>query len=409
MPLTAQQIDEQIIPFYQELAATGIPMDLGELTQSLAALQAESTLILSEIHKVIGFYPNPASNEHWAKAMEKLGITNVPKNTRGGPKTDEHTLRRYIDRYPLLEKLQTARKLKMSIATLQKLKGALEARILHSGRSTVHPTYYIGEEVSRVHSGGEANPMNWPKETRKLVSQFGYWVGEADYSSLELMVLAVLSGDTRLLEELKEGNHFEKVGATFFGVETLTYDQRQTAKVGVYASLYEGPPAVVSAAVNQARREDAKAKGLDPRRIERFSQRDAEEFQQKWRDRYPQAESFRQKLARATTFAVSYHGRKMPLDRGSEEYRIRLAINSPIQNTAADLAKQGFLNVHHSENLRSLGLKVFTTRHDSIAFLLPQKADRDLVEMYLKEEMEKVDPEFPLRVRVKFGPNWGSL
>ena len=96
-------------------------------------------------------------------------------------------------------------------------------------------------------------------------------------------------------------------------------------------------------------------------------------------------------------------------DEVSLRKRNSLAVNSPIQNTAGDLAKAGFSNLFEDPRLRQLDVNFLTTVHDSILLSVPESVDKVLIERIIKEDMESADPNFPIEVKVSFGLNWGEM
>lgn len=408
-----QQIDSRVHPMYREMESQGIPMD----DQSLQNLIAAKTLTLNNIKQKIaqqvGFVPSATDPKDWQKVAQHFGVS-LPAGSRG-PKTDEWTIKKFRDQVPLLLDMQEARKVTLSLSLIQKLRQTAQNRLQAEGRHTIHPTYEHHDELGRVHSGGEANPMNWTDDVRGLVSIPGYYIVEADYKALELRVLMRLSNDPILERDLAGDIHTE-VAKAIFGTNNPTYEQRQVAKVVTYATMFGGSEGTVAGPINESRKAEAEAQGK--KNYKKMSYDEAGKLQDAWRAKYPIASAYLDQLGSATSHAVSYHGRQKELPQPTsvdpDEYesqlaaKRRLAINSPIQNTGGDLAKVGFANLFEDPRIHTLGVRLITTRHDSIVMAVPDKVPQDVVKRVITEDMESADPHFGLQVEVKFGKAWGA-
>lgn len=412
-----EQIDKRALAMYESLVLEGIPINPQKAETLLNENRAKLNQILQEINQVEGFIPNPNKGEDWQKIASKYNVT-LPRTSRG-PKTDVWTVKRYKDKIPTLTKLSEAKSFIRTISLLESVYKKALANFKTRGQNRIYPEYRIEPDLGRVHSMGEANPMNWTPEQRDLVSLDGYYIVEADYKAIELVVLAVLSRDPNLLKDLLQPDIHQNVGEDIFKTKTLTSDQRDATKAITYGTMYGAPESTVANQVNDARKQRAIAEGKDPDKIRKMSYAEAKRHQDAWYARYSEAAAYIDALGSATNEAVSYHGRikKLPpvdsLDPEEREKqkgtRRRLAINSPIQNTASDLAKKGFVNVWEDPRINYMGAKIITTRHDSISLLVPDDVPREDIERILRENMEGIDENFPLKVDFKYGKSWGSL
>jgi DNA polymerase I-like protein with 3'-5' exonuclease and polymerase domains len=408
-----QSIDSRINPFYRELETLGLPLDPQELQTLAYQRQQELNKIKQELAKSLGFIPNPNKPEDWQRAADKYGVT-LPTNSRG-PKTDEWTVKKYRDQIPEMLSLQEARRLTLRISQIKKLQQTAASRFKAEGKHTVHPTYHHDEELGRVHSGGEANPMNWTDDIRKTVKLPGYYIVEADYKALELKVLRKLSGDPQLTTDLKGDIHSE-VAKAIFSTSNPTDEQRQVAKVVTYATMFGGSEGTVAGPINEARKQEAEKQKKTYYR--KMTYEEAGRLQEAWRRKYPKAAAYLDKLGAAASFAISYHGRQKALPNVSSQdldemeqqlaAKKRLAINSPIQNTGGDLAKLGFASVFEDPRVYALGIRFITTRHDSIVLAVPMQVEKDVVSRILREDLESADTEFDLEVEIKVGDSWGT-
>jgi DNA polymerase I-like protein with 3'-5' exonuclease and polymerase domains len=394
---------------YREMETSGIPLD-PELLQNLIVQKSRQlNEIKQKISQQVGFIPSPSDPKDWQKVAQASGVS-LPLGSRG-PKTDEWTVKRFRDQVPLLLDMQKGRSINLSLSSLRKIQLLAQNRLQAEGKHSVNPTYEHHDDLGRVHSGGEANPMNWTDDLRGTVKIPGYYIVEADYKALELRVLMRLSNDPDLERDLNGDVHTE-VAKAIFETNNPTHEQRQIAKVVTYATMYGGGPGNVYGPVNESRR--AEAEQNSKKFYKKMTPDEALKLQEAWKKKYPVASAYLEQLSNATTHAISYHGRRKelpPPDMSAEDpyaARKRLAINSPIQNTGGDLAKLGFANIYEDPRIYTLGVRLITTRHDSIVMAVPDKVPQDVISRVIKEDLESADPHFGLQIDIKFASAWGS-
>jgi DNA polymerase I-like protein with 3'-5' exonuclease and polymerase domains len=257
-----------------------------------------------------------------------------------------------------------ARKLTLVISQIKKIQQTAGVRLQAEGRHSLHPTYKFNVELGRVYSGGEANPMNWTDDLRKIVKISGYYIVEADYQALELRVLVRLSNDFQLEKDL-QGDFHTEVAKVIFSINAPSYEQRQVAKVVTYATIFGGSEKTVAGQINDLRKVEAEKQGN--KNYKKMSYEEAGCLQEAWRDKYPVAAAFLDHLGTSAIHVTSYHGRQKALPQPSHTdphelkralaLKRRLAINSPIQNTSGDLAKLGFANIYEDPRIHTLGIR----------------------------------------------------
>jgi DNA polymerase I-like protein with 3'-5' exonuclease and polymerase domains len=417
MPIPFQQIDQRVFPLYEQLQDRGIPLHRETLETTLVEKQHLLVRLQENINREAGFEVNPNRATDWEKIITNQGGT-MKRTPTGAPATDDWAVKSLKDKHPIVLQLSEARKLIRVISQLKNLQNTASSRFKTEGYYGVKPTYKFDPELGRVHSGGEANPMNWPTHLQSIVRHPGRVIVKADYKAMELYVLAKMSGDSHLQFDLQSGDIHSQVAVDIFSTSTPTTDQRRVAKIVTYATIYGGTAVTVAAPVNESRKREAEEKGT-PGRFKRMSYSEAENLQQAWRNRYPVAAAFIDHLGESTQQAISWHGRTKvlpPVQGDSDEAvqksvdtRRRLAINNPIQNSAGDIAKQGFANVFEDPRISQLDGQILTTVHDSIVISFPENTDRQVVDSILKENMEQADPDFNVPVDIKWGLSWGDI
>jgi DNA polymerase-1 len=379
-------IDNLARPFYDSLSQRGIPLNLETLRSQKDVEQKKLDAILHDLEQKFGFLPNPNRSDDYAKIAQMKGYP-LPTTPTGRPKTDEWTIARAEKQVPELKSLQQARSVRRRVSILTNLESVARD-------NRVYPTYSLDPTLGRTHSGGDANPMNFsPEIEQPHVAIPGHSILVADYSRIEPKVLAFLSQDNQLQQDLK-GDPYYSLAKTAFNTPNPTPDQRNKGKVAFLAMIYGTTPKGLAAQLS----------------IPLYA---AEKIMAAWHKRYPGASSFiKQSIeeGRNQGYAESFHGRRKPLDKPDPEANDRLAFNSKIQNTSGDLSRIGFTNAASNSELKQLGVEILTTVHDSLVMSVPHGANLDRIKSLLKYEMvDRNDPRFDLAVEFKLGDTWATV
>jgi DNA polymerase I-like protein with 3'-5' exonuclease and polymerase domains len=380
-----QQLDARAARLYAHLQDQGILLDGAALHQLLDSSRAALTHALSVLERLTGFRPNPNSPHDYVRIARQAG-QELPRTPSGRPRTAASITAQLGHQIPALALLTNARRLRRKVSLLSGL-----ARRLRGGR--VFPTYWLDPELGRAHAGGAANPMNWEPDLQRLVTVPGKWILVADYQRLELKVLATLSSDPQLQRDLQHDPYLA-AARSLFQTPNPSPAQRAQAKTATLASVYGQSPRGLATQLHVP--------------IET-----ARQLQWQWAQRYPHATAYLRLLVdrgRATGQALSYHGRTklIPTDRPLDA-RDRLAINSPIQNTAGDLARIGFCHLFEDGRTRQLGLELITTVHDAIVLASAHGTDLEPVRAHLQDCLvDRNDPAFGLSIAIKVGANWAD-
>lgn len=278
---------------------------------------------------------------------------------------------------------------------------------------------YVVPETGRVHasfdqavaatgrlSSSNPNLQNIPirsaagREIRRaFVPADGHVLLAADYSQIELRILAHLSGDEGLARAFREGFDIHRAtAAEIFQVDPddVTYEQRDRAKVINFGVLY----------------------GMGPQRIARefgVTTAEAKDFIQRYLGAYPSVKAYLEGIverAREDGYVTTLLGRVRhlpelqsgrPMTRAFGE---RIAVNTPIQGTAADLIKLAMVNLHRRLGGSAAAAGMIVQVHDELVLEVPA-ADVDEVAKLVREEMEQaIDLDVPLRVDLGTGDNW---
>jgi DNA polymerase-1 len=399
-------IEEPLLKVLAEIEEEGFRIDTvrlmefkGELSQKMNAIQqrireiAENELLNISSPKQIGIL-----------LYEKLALNpKVKKNSKDSYPTDEETLLSMEDKSPVIRDILEFRGLKKLISTYIEPFPTLIDH--HTGK--IHTTFNQALTATGRLSSARPNLQNIPvrtelgREIRKAFvpsSPDGYIVS-ADYSQIELRLMAAMSGDTELIQAFKDGKDIHTAtAAKVFKVteDQVTSDQRRKAKMLNFGIIY-----------------GISAFGLAQRL--HISRSESKEIIEEYFKHYPQVLEYMEKMkqsARERGYVETICRRKRYLpDINSRNVNVkglaeRNAINAPIQGSAADIIKLAM--IHVQRRLRSEGLKskMILQVHDELVIdTLPSELEQ--VMQIVKSEMEGVmDIGIPLTAECNYGRNW---
>jgi DNA polymerase-1 len=332
----------------------------------------------------------------------KLGLPVVKKTATGAPSTDEEVLEKLAEDFPLPAKILEHR-------GLSKLKGTYTDKLAQlalprTGR--VHTHYAQAVAVTGRLSSNDPNLQNIPVRTvegRRIREAFvappGSVIASADYSQIELRIMAHISGDESLLHAFQQGLDVHRAtAAEVFGVavEQVSSEQRRYAKVINFGLIYG------MSAFGLARNlgiDNTAAKNY----IERYFQR------------YPGVKRYMDETkleAKAKGYVQTVFGRRLympeinspngPRRSGAE----RAAINAPMQGTAADLIKLAMVKVQQVLDEQQRATRMIMQVHDELVFEVPQ-GEVDWLKVEVPRLMAGVaELKVPLLAEVGVGPNW---
>src|SRR5437016_8642103 len=396
-------IEKPLIEVLADLELTGIRIDVPRLQKLSDELGRQIDALLHEIYQLAGGEFLPGSTQQLAEVLYKKLNLPVLKRGKTGPSTDQEVLEELAQQHPLPAKAPQHRQ-------LTKLKNtyldALPAVIGRDGR--LHTTFDQAVAATGRLSSVNPNLQNIPIRTsigakirEAFIPEPGWKLLSADYSQIELRVLAHISGDPVLRASFESGEdlHARTAGETF-GVPPaeVSRQQRDIAKMINYGIAYG------LSAFGLAHR-----LGLDTSAaadiIERYFARYAKVKQ--WLD-----DTIAQ--ARTSGMVKTMFGRrrylpdinsKNPAARSAAE---RTAVNTPIQGTAADLVKRAMLRADRALTARALKAKMLLTVHDELVLEAPPP-EIETVGPLLVEEMRKAaDLAVPLEVELGQGETWAA-
>ena len=367
-----------------------------ELGQRIFALEQEA-------YEIAGQPFNLASPKQLGEIFfDKLGLPVIKKTATGARSTDEEVLEKLAEDYPLPARILEHR-------SLAKLKGTYTDKLAQlalprTGR--VHTHYAQAVAVTGRLSSNEPNLQNIPVRTaegRKVREAFvappGCVIASADYSQIELRIMAHLSDDAALLKAFHDGLDVHKAtAAEVFGLtpDTVSSEQRRYAKTINFGLIYGMSAFGLAKALGI---DNTAAKNYIARYFERFA--GVKQYMDATREQ-----------AKALGYVETVFGRRLmlpeinspngPRRAGAE----RAAINAPMQGTAADLIKLSMVAVQKALDEQGKATKVIMQVHDELVFEVPE-AEVEWVRTEVPRIMASVaDLKVPLLAEVGFGPNW---
>ncbi len=368
----------------------------GELGRRLLELEQQA-------HEAAGQPFNVNSPKQLAEILfDKLGLPVKKKTPSGTPSTDEEVLSELALDYPLPKLLLESRQ-------LAKLKGTYTdklPRMVNPATGRVHTSYAQAVAVTGRLASSDPNLQNIPVRTaegRRIRSAFvapqGARIVSADYSQIELRIMAHLSEDIRLLEAFAQGEDVHRAtAAEIFGVTPLEVgpDQRRVAKVINFGLIYG------MSAFGLARQLD----------LERAA---AQSYIERYFARYPGVARYMENTrneAKMNGYVSTVFGRRLWLPDitaaqvGRRQGAERAAINAPMQGTAADLIKLAMIAVQHWLDRQKLQTRLIMQVHDELILEVPD-GELARVRLELPPLMTQVAKlRVPLAVEVGVGANW---
>ena len=387
----------------QRMERNGVLIDVDLLVAQSNELGAKLMELEKEAHALAEQPFNLNSPKQLGEILfEKLKLPVVKKTPSGTPSTDEEVLQKLAEDYPLP-------KLLLDYRSLSKLKSTYTdklPRMVNPSTGRVHTNYGQAIAVTGRLSSNEPNLQNIPVRTaegRRIREAFiaapGHVIVSADYSQIELRMMAHLSGDEGMLRAFAAGEDIHRAtAAEIFGVPLaeVSSEQRRYAKVINFGLMYG--MSVFGLAGNLG--------------VERSA---AQMYMEKYFHRFAGVKQFMDDVrqqAKSQGFVETVFGRRLwlpeinspngPRRQGAE----RAAINAPMQGTAADLIKLAMIAVQAWLDKEQLGSRMVMQVHDELVLEVPE-AELAMVKQRLPELMAGVaELRVPLVADVGSGPNW---
>ncbi len=399
------EIEIPLVPVLGSMEAEGVKLDIEALKESSKQLESEIHIVENEIHEMAGEVFNIGSPKQLGIILfEKLVITSKPKRTKTKQySTGEDVLSRLEKKHPIVAKILDYRSLtKLKSTYVDALPALINPR---DGR--LHTNYNQAVAATGRLSSNNPNLQNIPIRTargREIRKAFiprseDYTLLAADYSQIELRIIAELSRDEAMMEAFVTGQDIHMAtAAKVYGInlEEVTKDMRRNAKMVNFGIVY-----------------GISAFGLSERLS--IPRREAGDIIEQYFTQYPGVKRYMDQniqFAREHGYVETMMGRRRYLrDINSGNHTIRTfaernAINAPIQGSSADMIKIAMIKIFNEMTARKLKSKMILQVHDELVFDA-RKSELDVLKPLVEESMKNaINMEVPVIVDMNTGSNW---
>ncbi|WP_347988222.1 DNA polymerase I [Methylomonas sp. AM2-LC] len=398
-----QQIEIPLIDVLTQIEANGVMIDSDMLAQQSMELANRILGIEQHAHDVAGSTFNLGSPKQIQEILyDRLNLPVLKKTPKGQPSTDESVLQELALSYPLP-------KLILDYRSMSKLKSTYTDKLpqqINSKTGRVHTSYHQAVAATGRLSSSDPNLQNIPirsEEGRKIRQAFiapqGYKMVAADYSQIELRIMAHLSGDTGLLTAFSQGvDVHSATAAEVFEVDIsqVTQDLRRSAKAINFGLIY-GMSAFGL----------AQQLGL--------SRNQAQAYIDLYFARYPGVKQYMDSIreqAKLQGYVETLFGRRLYLpeinsrNAALRQYAERTAINAPMQGTAADIIKRAMIACHNWIRDSRPDVKMIMQVHDELVFEVAESQLETSIETIRNRMSAAASLDVPLLVDVGCGENW---
>ncbi|OQK15270.1 DNA polymerase I [Methyloprofundus sedimenti] len=398
-----QNIEIPVLSVLSHMECNGVLIDSDMLAQQSMELANHIMAIEQQAHELAGQSFNIASPKQIQQILyDQLQLPVLKKTPKGQPSTAESVLQELAEEFPLPALILKHRSMsKLKSTYTDKLPLQISAK---SGR--VHTSYHQAVAATGRLSSSNPNLQNIPvrsAEGRRIRQAFiapeGYKIVAADYSQIELRIMAHLSGDKGLLDAFSKGEDVHKAtAAEVFGVslEQVTADLRRSAKAINFGLIY-----------------GMSAFGLAKQLSLGRSQ--AQEYIDIYFSRYPGVKQYMddtRELAKDQGYVETLWGRRLYLpeihskNAARRQYAERTAINAPMQGSAADIIKLAMIAADTWLQDELIDAKMIMQVHDELVFEIADSKVEDYSAMIRTLMSEAAELDVPLLVDIGVGINW---
>lgn len=395
-------IEMPLVPVLADMQYNGMMVDKQELANFGRELKERLEELTQEIYSLSGEQFNINSHQQLGKILfEKLKLP-VYKKTKNGYTTDVEVLEKLRDKHPIIEKI-------LEYRTLMKLNSTyVEGLMPYINENTkkIHSSFHQTITATGRISSTDPNLQNIPtraelgKQIRKAFKpEAGNVYIDADYSQVELRVLAHISQDDNMIYAFKHGEDIHRQAASkVFNIpmEDITKEQRSSAKAVNFGIVYGISDYGLANQIG-------------------VSNKQAKEYINQYLEKYSGIKHFMDDIvesARQKGYVETLFGRRryIPEIKSSNymvrQFGARVAMNTPIQGTAADIMKIAMINVYKELKDSKINAKIVLQIHDELLLEVSEK-DNEEAKAILKKCMEEAkELDVPLEVELSEGNSW---
>ena len=398
------EVELPLVPVLHEMEQAGVRIDVAKLQEAERLLTRELQQLEAEIYRLAGTPFNINSPKQVGDILfDTLRLDpKAKKSGRGQYSTSEEVLQNLKDKHPIVAQILDYRELKKLISTYI---SALPTYI-HPATGKIHTTYNQTVTATGRLSSSNPNLQNLPIRSERgrfireaVIPDEGCRFLSADYSQIELRLLAHFSQDEHLLQAFREGQDIHSATAAKIfhcPIDQVTKGQRRRAKTANFGIIYG-----ISAF--------GLAQQLDCPRTE------AKQLIDDYFAAFPQVQTYietQKEFTRQHGYSVTLFGRKRYLpDIHSHNTTVRSfaernAVNAPIQGTAADIIKMAMVSIHRRLQEEHLQTQMIMQVHDELNFNVPEQEVERVRQLVVSEMEHVVSLSVPLVADCGVGSNW---
>ncbi|KZZ63762.1 DNA polymerase I [Oleiphilus sp. HI0130] len=396
-------IDKPLVSVLSNIERRGAKVDAHKLAQQSQELAIRIGELEKEAYDLAGEEFNLSSPKQLqAIFFEKLELPIIKKTPKGQPSTAEPVLQELALDYPLPKLILEHR----SLAKLKSTYTDKLPQLINAGTGRIHTSYHQAVTATGRLSSSDPNLQNIPIRTAEgrrirhaFVAENGYKLIAADYSQIELRIMAHLSQDKGLLDAFAHGEDVHKATAAEVfdvAVNEVSDDQRRKAKAINFGLIYGMSAFGLAKQIKVARGE-------------------AQQYIDRYFERYPGVLDYMDRIreqAHKDGFVETVFGRRLYLpdinarNKMMQQAAERTAINAPMQGTAADIIKLAMINVEKALNTADVNAQMIMQVHDELIVEVAEPDVEQVAALLEKEMMDAAKLDVPLIVEAGIGDNW---
>ena len=397
------EIEGPLIYTLGDIERNGVLIDSKKLNQQSKELEAKILKLERKVQKNAGEDFNLGSPKQLQEILyEKLGLPVIKKTPKGQPSTSEAVLQELSMDFPIVHDI-------LSYRAISKLKSTYTDKLpkmINSNTGRVHTSYHQAVTATGRLSSSDPNLQNIPirsEEGRRIREAFiapeGYKILAADYSQIELRIMAHLSKDQGLMNAFAKGQDIHQATASEIfskNIDDVTPNQRRSAKAINFGLIY-----------------GMSAFGLSKQL--QITRAEAQNYIEQYFERYPGVKNYMDETkisAKKNGYVETVLGRRLYLadiessNYQRRQYAERSAINAPMQGTAADLIKMAMTDLHSKIINESLDAKIIMQVHDELVIEVNENQLDELSDLTVNIMADIFKLDVDLKVDADIGNNW---
>ena len=397
------EVEGPLIYTLGDIERNGVLIDSEKLSQQSKELEAKILKLESQVQKNAGEDFNLGSPKQLQEILyEKLGLPVIKKTPKGQPSTSEAVLQELSIDFPIVHDI-------LSYRAISKLKSTYTDKLpkmINSNTGRVHTSYHQAVTATGRLSSSDPNLQNIPirsEEGRRIREAFiapeGYKILAADYSQIELRIMAHLSKDQGLMDAFAKGQDIHQATAAeifSINIDDVTPNQRRSAKAINFGLIY-----------------GMSAFGLSKQL--QITRAEAQNYIEQYFERYPGVKNYMDETkssAKQNGYVETVFGRRLYLadiessNYQRRQYAERSAINAPMQGTAADLIKMAMTDLHSKIRNESLDAKIIMQVHDELVIEVNENQLDELSDLTVNIMADIFKLDVDLKVDADIGNNW---